>query len=182
MKSFLIVVMTLMVVFACRSEWDGYAFYVASNCHFQSWCGTTQTNYPHAIVDWSVPIMNLPTNGIQNVSWQSSAIEHLSELFLYAGTNDDIILRISGTVCTNVMAAHVSIIDRLSIMTTTVLHQLATNGIGDVCLIYPLSDDNFSTVTFARNNVMVSVSSYVPEIAATNVAIQLDENILEKCK
>ncbi len=172
------VIAILSMAYACHAQLDGVALYFSSNYNFQSWCGTTKTNYQHALVEWELPALDIPTNSIPGVSCQSPDVR--PELFMLVSANDSEVLCVDGVICTNVVSAHESIIYRLSHMSTTVLHQMASNDIGDVCFTYPSATNNFSTVTFARNNLMVSVSSYVPEIAATNIAKQLDLDILSK--
>ena len=173
------IIAILAIACACRAELDGIALHFSGNYHFQSWCGTTKTNYQHALVEWELPALNIPTNNIPNISCQSSDIR--PESFLLVSANDGEILCVDSVICTNVVSAHESIIYRLSHMSTTILHQMVSNNIGDVSFIYPPTTNNFSTITFARNNIMVSVSSYMPEIAATNIARQLDLDILSKC-
>ena len=177
MKNCRLVFPLVAAALACCAEWDGYMMHVASNYNFQSWCGMTETNYPHALSEWSMPTIVLPTNDVPGVTAQLSSADHLTELFLFSGTNGDMILRVSCAICTNVVEAHESIIDRLSTMASPIMHKFMTNDVGDVCFSYPSPAGCFSSVTFARNNVMVCVFSRVAEIPATNVASQIDMDL-----
>ena len=171
---------TFVTLIACGSnaEWDEYASFMASNLNCQVWYGNVKTNYSCCVSDWNMPSLCLPFNVFSNSVQNCSPSNELFGFSAWYDTNDVEMLYIGYNVCSNVISAHDSVIDRFSLMTTPVLHERTINNIGDACFTYPAATGSFSTVTFTRNNIMVFVSSHVTEVHATNIAIQIDSDIL----
>ena len=53
------------------------------------------------------------------------------------------------------------------------------NQLGDVAFYYPFGT-NINALIFSRNNIMISIHSYVDYLSTTNVAYQIDADILSK--
>ena len=150
---------------------------VASNYNFSAWCSSVRTNYNCTVANLDMGCFSLPTNGISCRASQSSFKGCFK--FNLVDSQSNPILEVQAMVGTNVWTAHSFIINRFSRMSSPVKWLAYTNNLGDVAFYYPLMS-NFNSLIFSRNNICVKVRSSVDYLSATNVAHQIDADILSK--
>ncbi len=143
---------------------------------FATWGGKCLENYGEPIKSWRMPPLNIDTNGVKLVS-RSSKEGCSEELWLFSD-KQDLILLVKALWCPNVISAHRAIIEEFCQMTSTQRDNHVV-GIGDQGFSYSYGD-NWSSYIFARNNIKVSITSYVKRIQAKDVARQIDADILKK--
>ena len=181
MKSFLnfYMVIVFLSFSCCAFGFNVYEEMVASNYNFTAWCSSVRTNYNCTVANFDLSCFSLPTNGMSCRSSQSSCEECHSFYLLDSGSNP--IFEAHAMVGTNVWTAHSFIINRFSLMSSTVKWVACTNDLGDVAFYNPLHP-NFNSLIFSRNNICVMVMSFVDYLSATNVAHQIDADILSKSR
>ena len=143
---------------------------------FVKWGGATRTSYLHRVDSgWVVPDLELPTNSLMNVEMRFSRDEARTKTLVFGG--DDVLFRINTKVYDTVMQAHCGIMSCFANMTTTKVFPQVTNDVGDV-LFHESFRGSGDFAVFARNNVFVSIDSYLESCSATNIAKQIDASIL----
>lgn len=143
---------------------------------YTNWCGRTRMDYPRRVRDWWMPAnLSLPTNDLFPIVW--SEHEGVSSDIHLSAPGHDTLFRIKTKVCTDAEAAHDAIMKEFSRMTIMARFLQITNDIGDV-LFYRLYRRDGDYACFARNNVFVSISSDLSSYSATNIAKQIDTDIL----
>lgn len=136
---------------------------------FSEWGGTTKANYSHRLKRVPLDSLALPTNGME------IAVKHMENRLLVFSKGKAIV-DVCASARESVAAAHDALIDRFSLMTSTTLMS-PSQSIGDVCFVE--TNECYSCVVFARNNVDVHVHSRSRLISAMNIAMQIDGNVVE---
>ena len=137
---------------------------------FSEWGGTTQANYSHRLKRVPLDSLALPTNGMEIV------VKHVENRLLLFSKGKALV-DVYASARESVAAAHDALIDRFSLMTSTTL-MTPSQSIGDVCFVE--TNECYSCVVFARNNVDVHVHSRSRLISAMNIAMQIDRNVVEE--
>ena len=156
-----------------------YEEMVASNYNFSAWKDRTTSTYIRNVEQWDWNFLNLPTNGVNCIAYKSNS-DGWYELSI-SDSDARNIFAIDVIVHTNVCSAHAFIVNRFSFSTSTVKWLPYTSDLGDVAFYNPLRR-NCSSLIFAKNNVAVIVRSFVDYLSATNVAYQIDADILSKSR
>ena len=146
---------------------------VAAQFGFESWKGTTVSNYIKTVstIDWSS--LNIATNGMQ-ISVSKTMGPNIFRLVICNDVDDVTVLRVDASIWNSVLSAQKGMLWWFAHMTTTVDYSSSTNNIGDRGYTLP------NSIIFARNNVAVDVSSYTNAISAEAVARQIDADILQR--
>ncbi|MDO5320358.1 MAG: hypothetical protein Q4G65_17160 [bacterium] len=171
--------MLSLSVWVAGSAFCGNSIYIESlkkRYAFTQWGGATRTNYRHRVDSgWMIPDLVLPTNSLRNAKARIFRDGTGTRMLVFGG--DDSFFRIDTEVYDTVMQAHCGIISKFDTMTTTKVFPQVTNGIGDV-LFHESFRGSGDVAVFARNNVFVSINSYLESCSATNIAKQIDASIL----
>ena len=176
MKTMLFV--AIGVALSMPGEVDSYDESVKRAYGYSNWCGRTRMDYPRLVRDWRFPDLAFPTNDLDTVV-VDEGLEASRSFFVFRrdGRRHRELFGIDTEICSNIENAHGFIMRKFSYITAPIRYQQVTNGIGDVLFYYRYPGDCDFAV-FARNNVFVSISSYMPSCPATNIAKQVDVSIL----
>lgn len=175
MKHALLLIVCLFAGVGVQADDGSLMQRIMEDYAFTQWGGTTRRNYARLVPkDWSLPELQLPTNALESIHVVTSKMGDRKRVFVAEG--DRTILRIDVEVCSDVEAAHRTIMDQFANMTTTYRYPRLTNEIADVLFFKDWGSRSF--MTFARNNVYVSLRSNMAACQITNVASQIDTSIL----
>ena len=173
-----IVLMAVGVALSMPDEADPHDESVKRAYGYTNWCGCTRMAYPRLVQNWRPPALSLPTNDL-NIIVVDEGLEasRSFSVFRRDGRRYRELFGIDTEICSNTENAHGFVMGKFSYITTPIRYQQVTNDIGDVLFYYKCPGDCDFAV-FARNNVFVSISSYMPSCSATNIAKQIDASIL----
>lgn len=136
---------------------------------FSEWGGATKAYYSHRLKRVPLDSLVMPTNGME------ISVKHMENRLLVFSKGKTMV-DVCASARESVAAAHDALIDRFSLMTSTTLMS-PSQSIGDVCFVE--TNESYSCVVFARNNVDVHVHSRSRLISAMNIATQIDRNVVE---
>ncbi|MDO5320627.1 MAG: hypothetical protein Q4G65_18535 [bacterium] len=143
---------------------------------FEQWRDFTSTNYPVRVDEgWQKKFPALNMNGIDVTYVQMPFREGMRTIVKRQGSE---IVRIDTQVLGGPEEAHLSIIKEFSRGALRISYKRLENGTGDVHFYHKSLRVNGDVSVFARNNVFVSIDSYLESCSATNIAKQIDASIL----